>query len=61
MNENSKFKAPAGLNGNLERPQATFNGNSHKQASSSLGAFADLLLHATNLAHRCEYTDNQEE
>ena len=58
--QNSKFKVPAGLNGNQDRPQATPNGPGHKQASNSLSPFADLVLHGTNLAfHRCEYADNQ--
>ena len=35
------------------------NGSGHKQASSSLAPFADLLLHATDLAHRCEYASNR--
>ena len=37
------------------------NGSGHKQASSSLAPFADLLLHATDLAHRCEYASNRRE
>ena len=51
---NSKFKTPAGLSGHPARPQITANGLDHKQAVSSLGPFADLLLHATNLLHRCK-------
>ena len=37
------------------------NGSGHKQASSNLAPFADLLLHATDLAHRCEYASNLRE
>lgn len=47
-----KFKVPTGLNGKQERPQATANGNGHNKSSSNLSPFADLLLNATELAHR---------
>lgn len=57
----SKFKVPTGINGTQEHPQATSPGNGHKKASSSLGPFANLLLHTTDLAHRCEYARNQHE
>ena len=57
--DNSKFKVPAGLVSNQKRAQAMPNGSGHKQASSSLAPFADLLLHATDLAHRCECTSNR--
>ena len=53
--KNSKFKVPAGLNGDKERHPATSKGKEHRQAPKTLSPFADLLLHATNLAHRCEY------
>ena len=55
----SKFKAPAGLNGDRERSPAKSIVEEHKQAPKALGPFADLLLHATNLAHRCEYAHNK--
>ena len=57
----SKFKVPTGINGNQERPQATSNGNGHKKAPTSLGPFANLLLHTTDLAHRCKYARNRRE
>ena len=46
---------------NQKRAQAMNNGSGHKQASSSLAPFADLLLNATDLAHRCEYAPNERE